>query len=52
MATFEQPKLRSKGIRFVLVNGEVALDEGKMTGMRAGRTLRRRKDGKVTTAGE
>lgn len=52
MATFEDPKTPSRGIRFVLVNGQVALDEGKMVGVRAGRTLRRRKDGKVTTAGE
>ena len=52
MATFEDPKIPSRGIRFVLVNGQVALDEGKMVGVRAGRTLRRRKDGKVTTAGE
>lgn len=41
MATFEEPKLTSKGIRFVLVNGQVAVDEGKMTGVRGGKTLRR-----------
>ena len=52
MATYEQPKLPSRGIRFVLVNGQIALDEGKMTGMRAGRILRRRKDGKVTAEEE
>jgi N-acyl-D-amino-acid deacylase len=40
-ATYDQPKLRAEGIRFVLVNGEVAMDEGQLTGMRAGRTLRR-----------
>jgi N-acyl-D-aspartate/D-glutamate deacylase len=48
-ATYDQPKLRAEGIRFVLVNGEVAMDEGQLTGMRAGRTLRRSKDGNVTT---
>ncbi|KAH8892714.1 Metallo-dependent hydrolase [Thozetella sp. PMI_491] len=47
MATFEEPKLPSQGIRFVLVNGMIALDEGKMTGIRAGKTLRRLKDGRV-----
>jgi N-acyl-D-amino-acid deacylase len=47
MATYEEPKLPSRGIRFVLVNGEVALDEGKMTGVRGGKILRRLKDGKV-----
>ncbi|KND88682.1 N-acyl-D-glutamate deacylase [Tolypocladium ophioglossoides CBS 100239] len=52
MATFEEPKLPSRGIRFVLVNGEVALDEGKMTGARGGKTLRRMKDGKVAARGE
>jgi N-acyl-D-aspartate/D-glutamate deacylase len=47
LATFEQPKLRSQGLRYVLVNGVVALDEGEMVGARAGRTLRRGPDGKV-----
>lgn len=49
MSTYEEPKLPSRGIRFVLVNGEVALDEGKMTGVRGGKTLRRLKDGKVVS---
>ncbi|KAJ9150910.1 D-aminoacylase [Pleurostoma richardsiae] len=52
MATFEEPKLPSRGIQFVLVNGEVALDEGKMTGVRAGKTLRRLKNGQVVAKGE
>lgn len=47
MATFEQPKLTSKGINFVLVNGIVAVDGGKLTGARGGHVLRRRKDGSV-----
>ncbi|OAQ71282.1 D-aminoacylase [Pochonia chlamydosporia 170] len=46
-ATFEEPKLRSEGVRFVLVNGVVALEEGEMVGVRAGRVLRRR-DGRVS----
>jgi len=51
-ATFNEPKLRAEGIRFVLVNGRVALDEGEMTGARGGRTLRRRQDGTVGTIGQ
>lgn len=46
-ATFEEPKRRSEGIRFVLVNGIVALDEGRVTGERAGTILRRGADGTV-----
>lgn len=52
MATHEQPTLPAKGIQFVLVNGEIALDGGKMTGARAGHTLRRTKDGRVTDRGK
>lgn len=40
-ATFEEPGLRSLGIRHVLVNGRVALRDGASTGIRAGQTLRR-----------
>lgn len=47
MATYEEPKLPSQGVRFVLVNGQVALDDGKPTGARGGKTLRRSKDGSV-----
>ncbi|VUC22915.1 unnamed protein product [Clonostachys rosea] len=47
MATFDEPKLPSKGVRFVVVNGQIALDEGKMTGTRAGKVLRRKGAGKV-----
>lgn len=50
MATFDEPKLPSQGIRFVLVNGQVALDEGKVVGVRNGRVLRRGLDGKVAAA--
>ncbi|KAG8407016.1 hypothetical protein J3458_020513 [Metarhizium acridum] len=46
-ATFEEPKLTSEGVRYVLVNGVVALDEGELRGVRAGKTLRRRGDGSV-----
>lgn len=52
MATYDEPKLPCKGIRYVLVNGQVALDEGKMTGARGGKTLRRGSDGKVKARDE
>ncbi|ORY05548.1 D-aminoacylase [Clohesyomyces aquaticus] len=39
-ATFFKPQTPAKGIRFVVVNGQFALDEGKPTGMRAGKTIR------------
>jgi len=40
-ATFEQPMAASEGIRFVLVNGRVALKDGEPTGITGGRALRR-----------
>lgn len=43
-ATFAHPKQAARGIRAVLVNGRFALDEGKPTGVRSGRTIRRRRD--------
>ncbi len=43
-ATYEQPTLVSDGMRHVLVNGRFALREGKATGEKAGRVLRRTAD--------
>jgi N-acyl-D-amino-acid deacylase len=40
-ATFEAPMLPSDGIRFLLVNGRLALRDGQPTGERAGQALRR-----------
>jgi N-acyl-D-amino-acid deacylase len=40
-ATYEKPMEWSEGIRFVAVNGRVALRDGEPTGVRAGRGLRR-----------
>ena len=40
-ATYEDPMARSEGIRFVLVNGRVAVRDGEPTGVAAGRALRR-----------
>ncbi|MEQ1797025.1 MAG: D-aminoacylase [Lacibacter sp.] len=38
-ATFENPHQFSKGFQFVLVNGQLVIDEGKHTGTRSGRAL-------------
>jgi N-acyl-D-amino-acid deacylase len=40
-ATYEDPALRSEGIRFVIVNGVVVLEDGVPTGARSGRALYR-----------
>ena len=45
MSTYEEPKKRAEGFRWVLVNGQVAMEEGVLTGARGGRTLRRGGDG-------
>ena len=39
-ATFADPNRLSEGIKYVLVNGRVVLDDGKYTGERPGRVLR------------
>jgi N-acyl-D-aspartate/D-glutamate deacylase len=41
-ATYRQPTLLAAGMRYVLVNGTLAVDQGKFTGARAGKALRRR----------
>lgn len=38
-ATYEEPAQPSVGIRYVVVNGRVALDDGELTGTRSGRVL-------------
>ncbi|WP_323118616.1 N-acyl-D-amino-acid deacylase family protein [Burkholderia alba] len=40
-ATFVNPTLRPEGIEYVFVNGQVVLEQGLHTGVRAGRALRR-----------
>ena len=40
-ATYERPTLLSEGIRVVLVNGVIALRDGKVTGERGGSAVRR-----------
>lgn len=44
VATYANPKQPARGIRFVLVNGVVAVDEGVATGARAGKSVRLRSD--------
>ncbi len=40
-ATFEEPKQYPEGIRYVIVNGRVVIDDGAHTGALPGRALRR-----------
>jgi N-acyl-D-amino-acid deacylase len=40
-ATFERPHQYARGVAHVVVNGQVTLEGGRMTGTRAGRALRR-----------
>ena len=42
-ATYEQPEVLAVGMKYVIVNGKVAVDEGKYSGILAGRALRRNK---------
>jgi len=41
-ATYVEPELLSEGMRWVLVNGKLAVDGGRPTGVMAGRGLRKR----------
>jgi N-acyl-D-amino-acid deacylase len=40
-ATYEQPELFAVGMKYVIVNGKVAVDDGVYTGVLAGRALRK-----------
>jgi len=40
LATFEEPNQYSEGIRYVLVNGQIVLDDGKITAARPGKPIR------------
>jgi N-acyl-D-amino-acid deacylase len=42
VATFEQPHQYSKGIPYVIVNGQVVVDNGVHNGTRSGSSIRRR----------
>ena len=41
VATYEEPERLAVGMRYVFVNGQMAVDEGKFTGVLAGGALRR-----------
>jgi len=40
LATYENPNQYSEGIRYVLVDGQLVLDDGTMTSARPGRPIR------------
>ncbi|MDQ3321244.1 MAG: D-aminoacylase [Acidobacteriota bacterium] len=40
-ATYEQPEAPATGMKFVIINGKIAVEEGKYTGIMAGRPLRK-----------
>ena len=40
-ATYREPTLLATGMKYVLVNGTIAIADGKYTGAMAGRALRR-----------
>jgi N-acyl-D-aspartate/D-glutamate deacylase len=44
-STYAQPTLRPGGIECVVVSGAVAVKNGRVTGVRAGQTLRARSGG-------
>jgi N-acyl-D-aspartate/D-glutamate deacylase len=39
-ATFERPHQYATGVRYLFVNGRLAIDNGEVTGTLAGRALR------------
>lgn len=39
-ATYDEPHRYSTGVRYLFVNGRLVIDEGRFTGVRAGRVLR------------
>ncbi len=45
-STFSQPHAYATGFRYVIVNGEVAIEDGKMSGKRSGKVLRKVKSEK------
>lgn len=41
-ATYEQPRLLAVGMKYVIVNGKIAVEEGRYNGALAGRALRKK----------
>jgi N-acyl-D-aspartate/D-glutamate deacylase len=52
LATYEEPEKLATGMRFVLVNGKIAVDEGKFSGVMAGRALRRTQKQRLEAGGQ
>ncbi|MFT3831939.1 MAG: D-aminoacylase [Micropruina sp.] len=50
-ATFAEPRRPAAGVRYVFVNGVAAIADGAPTGARAGRALRRTRDGTAANDG-
>ena len=50
-ATFAEPRRPAAGVRYVFVNGVAAIADGAPTGVRAGRALRRTRDGTAANDG-
>ena len=46
-ATFKEPAVYPEGIRQVIVNGQIVVDEGKHTGRLPGKVLRKNAGGAV-----
>jgi N-acyl-D-amino-acid deacylase len=40
-STYEQPEVLAVGMKFVIVNGKIAVESGAYTGVLAGRALRK-----------
>jgi N-acyl-D-amino-acid deacylase len=40
LSTFSKPHQFSKGFRYVLVNGQIVIDQGKHTKVRSGQNLK------------
>lgn len=51
-ATYAEPAQLSVGVKYVLVNGQVEFEDGKMTGVMAGRALRRNQNQSPTNEHE
>jgi N-acyl-D-amino-acid deacylase len=46
-ATYEQPENFAVGMKYVIVNGKIAVDEGRYTGILNGKALRKKLSGKL-----
>jgi N-acyl-D-amino-acid deacylase len=51
-STYVSPEILAEGMRYVLVNGQLAVDDGKVTGALAGRPLRHSGSARATTTSD